>query len=63
MGHLWKAAAERVDLPRGERAYAWQHYSMFQRLSSDVQEAYDTARKKGVPAEQLDHTKLSALSI
>lgn len=62
MGDLWRAAAEREDLSRGERAYAWQHYSMFKRLSKEAQEAYDIARKKGVPAEQLDHTRVRAFS-
>ena len=48
-----------MDLHSGERAYAWQHHGMFEHLSHDAQVAYDLARKVGVPAEQLDHTRVS----
>ncbi|KAI1782628.1 hypothetical protein LXA43DRAFT_905170 [Ganoderma leucocontextum] len=63
MGDLWKTAGERQDLAPGERAYAWQHHGMFERLSQDARAAYHVARKSGVPAEQLDHTRVSTHSL
>lgn len=60
MGELWKGAAERDGLHPGERAYTWQHHAMFLRMSEDAQSEYDLARKKDVPADQLDHTRVSS---
>ncbi|KAI1788507.1 hypothetical protein LXA43DRAFT_894466 [Ganoderma leucocontextum] len=59
MADLWKGAAERDDLDPGERAYAWQHHAMFERMRKRAQTEYDLARKNDVPHEQLDHTRVS----
>ncbi|PIL23637.1 hypothetical protein GSI_14950 [Ganoderma sinense ZZ0214-1] len=58
MAQCWYAASKGPSLEAGERAYALERQYIFQMKSKQCQTAYDTARKAGVPADQLDHTLL-----
>ncbi|KAH9894233.1 hypothetical protein C8Q73DRAFT_631531, partial [Cubamyces lactineus] len=54
---LWCQAAARSQ--GGERAYASKTAAMWSRMQRQCQEHYDRSRKAGVPAEQLDQTRVS----
>ena len=56
---LWRIAATMVGDCRGKRAYAYERHQMWLKKQADITEAYEGARRKGVPSEQLDHSRVN----
>ena len=56
LGDRWLEASRTASLQAGERAYAVERHRIFHYKSRQCQLAYDQTRKKGVAADQLDHT-------
>ncbi len=58
---MWLEAGDRAGASAGMRAYAHKTAAMWENMRAQCQQEYDDARASGVPADQLDQTRVSRL--